>query len=488
MGVLTTKSYAQSTNFKHIRGEVNFDSPIRQWDGFGVNYVQTAQTLDLEKDFQDYGGFSLLNEQQKSEIIELIFGKQGLKPGLLKMFLDPWHQQTSGGVYDHETTTKQILEFATKGNDKTKENNRELKIITTLYGPPAYVTLQKKTRGRDLDPNHKQDLIEYYVDWVEFLANKKNLPVKYVSLHNEGEGWRRWELDGVSHENGNIGHDYNMYWPPEQVANFLKLIPNELKKRNLNSVKVTPGETFGWDRFYRWGYASEIAHDKEALDGLGLITSHSFLNFGYHRWNSLHSSAGIDLLRSKKEDLHAWSTSTSWAKMDSKFAWEIYSNIYMAKVNGIIPWAAIQVPDSWYGKQGDPNPGCAIWVKKDGSYHVRQGYFIYKQFTTAGQPGMNVVETMAQEQEIAIIGFGKGDTKNPDSFIVINIDEESRNVDIAVSGTKAKSFKAVRTLDPNPEDKKLEKERYSEIGLYKVEDGSVIYKAPAFSVTTFYGE
>ena len=83
------------------------------------------------------------------------------------MFYDPFHQTEPDGPYEHETTTKNMREFVRRGLTKTRENNRNLQIITTLYVPAACMTLQKKIRGRDLDPQHKDDLADYLVSWIK---------------------------------------------------------------------------------------------------------------------------------------------------------------------------------------------------------------------------------------------------------------------------------------------------------------------------------
>ncbi|MGF1639147.1 MAG: hypothetical protein ACFCUU_18870 [Cyclobacteriaceae bacterium] len=487
IGSFSQSAFSQTDNFSSVKAEIDFSKKVLEWDGFGVNYVQMAQSLDLEKDPQDYGGLNLLSEAHKEEVIELIFGNDGLKPGLLKMFLDPWHQTSANGSFDHTSTTESLMYFAKKGLEKSRDGGRDLNVITTMYGPPAFVTIQKEDRGRDLDPKQKDNLAKYYADWAKYLVDE-GIPLKYVSLHNEGEGWMRWEVDGISHEAGNLGHDYNLYWPKEQVVDFLKILPETFKKYGLKGVEFTPGETYSWDRFYRWGYADEIAEDEKALNNMGLITSHGFLNFGYQRWNSQHTSAGTDLLRAKKPGLHAWVTSTSWSKMDSKFAWEIYSNIYISKSNGVIPWAILQRPAKWYGNEGDPNPGCAIWVKDDGSYEIRQGYFSYKQLSVAGQPGMTVVKTNTQEQEIAIIGFGSNGTQNPDAFVVIHTGPVPRKVKVELSGTSAGTFQAYRTTDSPNRRLNRPVERYNSIGNFTVEDGAIYYEAPENSITTFYGD
>lgn len=472
-----------SAQYPDIKGAVvhiKFDQPIRAWDGFGFNYVETAQTPDYKEFPQEYGGFSLLDENEKSEIIDLIFGKDGLKVGLVKMFYDPFHQTGPGGVYNHETTTRYMREFVRRGLAKTRERGEDLNIITTLYGPPAYMTLQKKIRGRDLDPAHKEDLADYLVSWVKFLRKNEKFPVNYVSLHNEGEDWERWPLDG-SDPNIGHGHDYNLYWRPELVTEMMILTSKKLKEAGFADVGVTPGETTNWFRFSYWGYADAIAENQKAVNAIALITSHGFFSGSYNsRWFGDHNCMGTELIRSKRPELHAWVTSTSWSKMDTKNIKEMHDNIYSARVNGIIPWAGIQRPVQWVG--GDPNPGSAFTVNEDGSYVVRRGYYFYKQITRPGQPGTIICRTLSNDTEIPVIAFGKGVSKSSDAFVVTNMNSgKEKEVLVKITGTNARKFRAFRTTED-------EKEKYSEIGLFTSENGELFYEAPAGSVTTFFAE
>ncbi|MCA1760838.1 MAG: hypothetical protein LC658_13810, partial [Bacteroidales bacterium] len=131
--LLSSPIFAQFPVIPGAQLQVKFDQQIRTWDGFGFNYVETAQTPDYKEFPQEYGGFSLLDEAEKSEIIDLIFGEDGLKVGLVKMFYDPFHQSEPDGAFDHETTTKYMREFVRKGLSKTRERGADLSIITTLY-------------------------------------------------------------------------------------------------------------------------------------------------------------------------------------------------------------------------------------------------------------------------------------------------------------------------------------------------------------------
>lgn len=486
--------YAQANDFTAIRAGVFFDEPLRDWDGFGFNYVQSAHFIDYElsetdrksrkwwaenhpgkKDFvQEYGGFSLLDEKEKQEIVELVFGDDGLKPGIVKMFLDAKHQTEPGGQFNHETTTNQMRHFVKEGLKLTRNRGNDFQIITTLYGPPAYITKQKLERGRDLDPEMKDELAMYMIDWVKFLKEKEGLPVKYLSLHNEGEDWSRWEQDGSTSW---YGHDYNLYWPPEQINEFLKLMPDKLKKYGLYDVGITNGELSNWYRFSHWGYADFIARDREAHDKLSLITTHGFYGSNYGVWFGEHNSYTNDVLRKIRPELHSWVTSTSWAKMDAEFVKEIHGNIYTSKVNAIIPWAGIQRPAHWVG--GDPNPGSAIRVYEDGTYEVLKGYYFYKQVSRAGQPGMKVVRSFAMQSEVAVIGFEQNGTKNPDAFVVINYGPKEKDISVEVHGSNYETFEAYCTSNT---------ENFVTKGAFITKNGAVNFTAAPGSVTTFFGQ
>lgn len=467
--------------------KVEFDKPLRAWDGFGVNYVEACQTRDYTTNPQEYGGFSCLSEDQRQEVIALIFGEDGLKPSLIKMFLDPFHQPfptadydyhpdvLNADSYDHATSTQWMRYFVREGLKHTRARGADLSILTTLYGPPAWMTQQKIVRGRDLDPNLKTEVAKYTIAWVKWLRDVEGFPVKYISLHNEGEDWIRWPLDGQG--DGELRHDYNLYWPPEQVADFLAFMPHMLKGHGLADVALTPGEATGWGRFHTWGYADAIADNPESLQGLGLITSHGFF-VGDQRseWFNDWRSNGTDILQALRPDLHVWVTSTSWSKMDVFFVNEIHNNIYAAKVNAIIPWAAVQCRNRWY--DGDPNAGTAIKISEDGHYDIFNGYYYYKQVSRAGQAGMSVCRVSANDRMARLIAFGANGTQNPDAFVLLNLWDHPQEYTIKVSGTTHTQFEAYRT-DPTM--------HYAPLGTVTLDTARQLrVTAPPFSVTTFF--
>jgi len=473
----------QDLDFTAVRATVDFSRTLQDWDGFGFNYVETAHTSDMNTFSQEYGGFSLLDETEKQGIIRMVFGEDGLKVGLVKMFLGTLHQMEPGGPFNHEYTTENMRYFVREGLKLTRAGGRDLQIITTLYGPPGFTTEQKVHRGRDLDPAYKMAVADYMLDWVRYLKEEENFPVRYLSLHNEGEDWRRWNQEGYTVD---PGHDYNMFWPPEQVVEFVKMMPQKLREAGLGDVGITPGETSNWYRFGTWGYVEAFLKDPDAMENLALITSHGFYSGNYGRWFGEHKSAGIDRLRAIRPELHAWVTSTSWSKMDAFNIKEMHGNIYTSKVNAIIPWAGIQRPPHWVG--GDPNPGSAFTVDEDGSYRIRPGYYFYKQISRAGQPGMKVAETSAMDSEIALIAFASNGTKNQDAIVVINISNFDRKIAVTVEGTQAIAFEAYRTTKSPGSDLDDILEMYRSLGTFQIREGKLVMDAPAGSVTTFYAK
>jgi hypothetical protein len=153
------------------------------------------------------------------------------------------------------------------------------------------------------------------------------------------------------------------------------------------------------------------------------------------------------------------------------------NNIYCAKVNAIIPWAAIQRPGIWVG--GDPNPGCAFRIYDDGHYEIMPGYYYYKQVCRAGQPGMMVSRVVSNDSSIGLIAFAGNNTGNPDAFVVMNLREEPVPLNIQVTGTESQRFSVFRT---GPE------EHYIPLGDMRLTNGTLTYEAPARAVTTFYGK
>ncbi len=508
---LSFQGFAQFKDLTEIPATVDFSNKIRAWDGFGVNYVETSQTFNYDNWPQDYGGFSFISQEAQEEIIDLIFGENGLQPDLIKMFYDPLHQTERGGEFNHERTTANMRHFVRSGLELSNQRNQDLSIITTLYGPPGFMTEQKQIRGRDLDYDYRDELAKYLLSWVKFLREKEGFPVDFVSLHNEGESWLRWPLDGGLADIDATGHDYNMFWTPELVNDMLIRTRKLFDREGLSQVQLTNGEPTNWYRFGAWGYDNSLIENPEALSALGLITSHGFYvgSMEARRWYGPHSNRANTTLRAAKPGLHSWTTSTAWCIkhdrhvvdneiirqyiVNSLFVKEIFSNIYEAQVNGYIPWAFIQTASQWI--RPDPNPGSAIRVFDDGTWEVRKGYYYYKQVTSVGRKGMKIVDTHTMDTQLNIIGFSGEGTDHPDAFVLVNSGTDDMTVKFNVRDARSNRFQAHRTsgedVYQHTETAQYTDEpgndNYTDIGVFTLDGDTLIYNAPANSVTTFRG-
>jgi len=471
----------------HIR----FDRPVRPWHGFGVNYVETAQTRDYSLFQQDYSGFSFASEETRQQVLEMIYGEEGLRPGLTKLFLDPFHEgMTKDGNdnndpmminldgYDHETTTQWMRYFNREGIKLMESWGGSLQAIATLYGPAPWMTRQKYLLGRDLDPDEKFEVAEYMASWAKFLIEKEGINVRYISFHNEGDAYYRWPRDGSNP--GEDHRDYNMYWPPEQVADFLKITRKVLDANGLKKVGLSPGETQTWYRFDQWGYARAILDDPESLENLDLMTSHSFA--AYHNPNSVYygdyRSNGQDLVHQYKPEIPVWVTSRPWSD-GPDFIENLRRDIYECKANGIIPWAFVAGAKQWMGSDLQYKDGSmdkAFLIKEDGSLEISPLYYYYKQITRAGQPGMQVAEVINYDPALGAVAFKASIKKQEDAFVVVNKSEETKEVALYLHGQKGNHFQHYRTM---------EGENYKDLGIIVFKEDAAQYECPPRSVTTF---
>jgi len=451
------------------RVRVAFDRPLRAWDGFGVNYVQAAQTPDPVAAPQDFGGASLLTDAQRREIIDLVFGPDGLQPDLLKLWILPFHErendnadpeQTDDQRFDVAGPTQWMRWFAREGRAATLARGGDLQMLATLYGPPGWMTAQRTLRGRDLDPAMDLELAEYLAAYVRALRRDDDLAVRWVSLHNEGEHAIRYAEAGESA--GRLsGHDYNMLWTPAQVARVLCTTRAYFDRHGLTDVGLTPGETTYWT--WLRPIAAAIRDDACATKSLGLITSHGFdasidstSDWYAPMWTHADPQP-IAWLRAARPDLHAWVTSARWGadlpaggqtvpRMGFDFLESIRRHIYQAGVNGYIPWAAIQRWSQWKTDGQVPNKGAAVLVHDDGRVEVQRGYHLYRHLTRAGRAGMQVATVSTDDPWLLAFAFTGADGRSSSAVVLANASWYAVPVQLEVSGSRAAALTGRRTI------------------------------------------
>jgi len=406
---------------------VDFAAKLQPWHGFGVNYVETAQTRDYDKWPQDFGGFSKLTEAQRHELMDALYGPDGLGLALHKIFLDPWAQATPEAPYDFERTTKWSRWFLREAMKRTAAQGRTLRVITTLYGPPAWATQQKKLLARDFDPAEAEALASYMAAWVRFLNEKEGVQVEFLSLSNEAKDASFFTDDGMAPK-GNS--DYNLAWKHSEMTDMMKRM-----HALLPDVGFTPTEPTGWDGANYYPFTKT----QELRDALGIITAHSFGRSD--QWGPEFVKQALE----KKPGLPVWTTSHDWRTGDVDFARHTHAQLYKVGVNGIITWQVSKNVSEW--RPAPKNPNAAIMQQKDGGLALGHPYFFLKQMSRAGQPGMSVVKAESAHDDVRVMAFASNATPHPDAIVIINASEAEQVCKVAVSGTKAKTWQARRTTE-----------------------------------------
>lgn len=466
-----------------LRARVDFAKHLRAWDGFGVNYVAAAQTRDWSQWPQDYGSFELLSEKDRQQIIDLIFGDDGLKPTIGKMFIDslqagmskpagvnPDPMVLQPEIYDHETTTRWMRYFWREGLKRLRKRGEEPKLVATLYGPAPWMTRQKILRGRDIDPAEKYEIAKYIISFARNMIEKESIPIRFLSLHNEGgiEEERRWPADGRDGPEY-AKHDYNAIWPVETVAEFIAFMRGILDRAGLEQVALGNGECTRLDGTTK--YVEAIVRNPKALANYGLVTSH-----GFGRDDTMFTSAHLDVVRKVKPDFHGWVTSASWGRMDMSFLRTIHHHIMTSKVNGYIPWAVVQRHSQWVG--GDPNPGTAILIDDQGKWSVQRGYYLFKHYCRVGRAGMAVSDTESPSPEVLVTAFAAAGAKAPDAAVVLNTGEAPQTLELRLAGSASRRFAVVVTDDART---------YQKLADAVPKDGVVTLELPPRSAHTLEG-
>jgi len=476
-----------------VHATVDFGKKLQVWDGFGAQYVQVHHTRDFKAWPEDYGGLSHLNEDQRQQVIQLVFGADGLKPGIVKAWVDPFHQPVNDNddpytidlaKFDHETTTKWVMYFCKRGLTETRKRGDDLNFLVTLHGAPGWVTKQKALQGPDLDSALKLELAKYIASWAKYLRDIQGLPVKYLSPMNEGEDRSRWPADGTDPVSF-WAFEHNLYWPEYQIVDFLHYAREVLDRNGMKEVGLTNGEPTYWGAFYSYKdksgrvaeYARRIREDSIALKNLALITSHGF--------GKSYDPRGIDLIHDIRPDLHAWTTSGTWGDMSVDILEDFRQQIYTVKVNALMPFAMVHndfesdklsYPANWRISSNFNSP-----IKtNNGRVEVTKAYYHYKQVSRAGQPGTAVASVSSDDPQLGLIAFTSNGTRNGDAFTVINLSKSTKRVSVTVVGATVRRFVAHLTTDTDYCNR-----NYEPFTDFRYDNGTLEYTAPPRSSTGF---
>lgn len=160
-------------------------------EGFGGAITESAGYI-----------FSMMEENQKREMLQQYFGKENMKYSLVRIPIDscdfslghyeadPWEDDEEFKKFSFERVEKYILPLLDAAE---KTYGGKLNIMLSPWSPPAYM----KTNG---DRNHGGKLKEKYRRrWAEYLCRyireykERGYQVKAMTLQNEPKAVQTWD-------------------------------------------------------------------------------------------------------------------------------------------------------------------------------------------------------------------------------------------------------------------------------------------------------
>jgi hypothetical protein len=418
-----------------------------------------------------------MSEFDQRKNAELLFGSSGLRLSIIKTFLNSNEQKQENIKYNESdpVSTNDIsfkpfdnrtAEYCSSAMAASSQWGGELQMLCTFTNPPGWMTKQKITGGKDLEPSHRVDYARTMIACLKYLVERQ-YPIQYLSMHYHGEEWESWCEDGKTTDCSM----FSLYWPPEQVVDFLKLLRRMLDKNGLAAIGLTSGEIGGWLRFADWGYSNAILDDPVAMESVGLLTSTSLITNSDTNHLVIVNSSGIDEIREKRTDIHAWFTALRPSIPDPFFLMQIRNLIYNSKVNAIILGDALDISCGCFDSS-------SVSVSTDNRSYVSEPFHYLKLLCRAGQPGTAICKAACNTKGASLIGFSGNTTKNHDTFIIINASEFEYDLPIEIRGSANGVFSVFRTSSL---------EMYQNLGNVHVKEGMIHFKAIPYSATAFYG-
>lgn len=237
--------------------------------------------------FEGFGGavtdaaayvYSLMNEEQKKEVLSTYFSKEGLGYRLLRVPVDScdFSLETYDSLVEKEPV-KVAVQRAGKYifpmlKDIFAVCEEQPEIMVSPWSPPEYM----KTNGQRQRGGHLKR--EYYPDWAEYICQyilalqAEGFPVKRMSIQNEANAVQKWD---------------SCLYSAEEEREFLKtaLYP-ALKKHGLDKIEI-----------YIWDHNKERLYER-AVETIDSETEKMIAGMAFH-WYSGDHFEEMELVRKR---------------------------------------------------------------------------------------------------------------------------------------------------------------------------------------------
>lgn len=225
--------------------------------------------------------YSLMNEEQKKQVITTYFSPDQMKYGLVRVHMDSCDFST--GMYEamsdqddveletfsFERTEKYIIPMLRDAQDAA---GKSLKLMLSPWSPPAFMkTNHQRILGGSIKPEYRKFWADYICRYIiEF--SRRGFEVQRISLQNEPKAVQRW--------------DSCIYTSQEEKEFLRDFMYPALQAHGLGDVEV-----FVWDHNKERAYERLRDLVDEKTDGM-------IAGVAFHWYSGDHFEA-LDLVRRK---------------------------------------------------------------------------------------------------------------------------------------------------------------------------------------------
>lgn len=192
-----------TTEVEHL----NLEQDVEGVESYVVNLYP-----ELKFDtFEAFGGaitdsaayvYSLMNEEQKKEVIDTYFSKEQMNYRIVRIHMDSCDFSTEMYEAMSDPDDKELKSFSFERTEKyilpmledaQKVSGNKLKLMLSPWTPPAFMkTNQQRKHGGSIRPEYRKMWAEYICRYIEEFQ-KRGFEVQRISLQNEPKAVQTWD-------------------------------------------------------------------------------------------------------------------------------------------------------------------------------------------------------------------------------------------------------------------------------------------------------
>lgn len=389
-------------------------------------------TIDPSITYQEMVGFGgaltwysdrILSSNKKNEITNLIFNDLGVD---IIRFKNCYYPDNYPAVISTVSMTddnsKALWDVTNQLHQLAKEQNPDVKILLSSWGPPAGLKSNNSSRQGTLKKEGDNFMYDAYATYWENLLNNLPFNPEYISIQNEpsyiNPGWTtcEWSATETSTLPG-----YNI-----AVDKVYEKIQSRLSKPII--IGPESPNTKSYANFV------EALKDKPHVE-----------MYAYHPYD-INSATPDTQVKSSLQSIRAYNTKpnimTEYSDNLSWFNTAVFINntLTYANSSGYIYWKLV------WAQQASAEDAAMVSINSSGSYTITPFYYVMKHFSKNIDAGYRRVEATSENSDFSITAFINS-AKNQLTVVVINTGSKSEEIKFEIQGKTISDIEVEQTKE-----------------------------------------